>query len=80
MCIKKRECHLRRKICSYTEAPILLSLLFGLLRDELSDVAVNLILLCALLGTDEPAWVRTRPDMTEDRLEALRLSSFIFDR
>lgn len=38
----------------YTEAPILLSLLFDLLRDELLDVAVDLILLCALLGTDEP--------------------------
>ena len=54
----------------YTEVPILLSLLFDLLRDELLDVAVDLILLCTLLGTDEPTWARTRPDMIEDRLEA----------
>ena len=54
MRIKRQLCHLRRRIRLYTEAPILLSLLFDLLRDELLDVAVDLILLCALLGTDEP--------------------------
>ena len=25
---------------------------------------------CALLGTDEPTWARTRPDTTDGRLEA----------
>ena len=40
--------HLRRKIRLYTEAPISLSLLFGLFENELLDVAVNLILLCAI--------------------------------
>jgi hypothetical protein len=57
-------CDLRRKIRLYAEAPISLSLLFGLFEDELLDVAVNLVLLYAAgsrlahLGTHETGYDR----------------------